>query len=56
MVYTILFGCLVSVAIEVLQFFTQRGLCELDDVIHNTLGVVIGYGVYKVISKVKRYY
>ncbi len=31
-----------SAAIELLQLVTRRGLCELDDVIHNTLGAVIG--------------
>ena len=31
-----------SSAIELLQLITARGLCELDDVIHNMIGAVIG--------------
>lgn len=34
-----------SIFIEVLQLITARGLCELDDVFHNTIGAVIGVGV-----------
>ena len=32
----------VSVSVEVLQYFLLLGLAEVDDVIHNTLGMVIG--------------
>ena len=42
-----LIGVGLSVIIEVLQFVLGRGFSELDDVIHNTLGCMIGYGVYK---------
>lgn len=31
--------------IELSQLILGRGLCEFDDVFHNTLGCVIGYGV-----------
>lgn len=31
-----------SIAIELLQFITARGLCEFDDVFHNMIGAVIG--------------
>lgn len=34
-----------SCVIELLQFATQRGLMEFDDVIHNGLGALIGVGV-----------
>ena len=40
-------GCLFSVAIELTQYFTARGLCEFDDVFNNTLGCVIGYVVVR---------
>lgn len=36
-------GILISCTIEISQFFLKRGLCETDDVIHNTLGYIIGY-------------
>lgn len=40
---------LMSVGIELVQLVGQCGLCELDDVVHNTLGAVVGYGVYDMI-------
>ena len=41
-----LMGCGISVTIEALQFWFIRGFSEVDDVMHNTIGCVIGYGVY----------
>ena len=35
-----------SVLIEALQFFLKRGFAEFDDVFHNVLGCLIGYGAY----------
>ena len=35
-----------SVLIELLQFAFRLGFSEFDDVIHNVLGCMIGYGVY----------
>lgn len=54
-------GCGISVGIEILQLVLKRGFCELDDVMHNTLGCMIGYGVYRLIymcvnSKTNRIY
>lgn len=40
--FCILFGISFSVIIEVLQYVTHTGLCETDDVIHNTIGVLLG--------------
>jgi glycopeptide antibiotics resistance protein len=37
-----------SVTIELLQYFFILGWCELDDVISNTVGAVIGYAAYNV--------
>ena len=36
-------GLLISFSIEVLQFCFMKGHCELDDVIHNTIGCFLGY-------------
>ena len=38
----LLSGFLFSCLVEILQFVLQVGLCELDDVFHNTMGTVIG--------------
>ena len=35
-----------SVLIETLQFILKRGYAELDDIFHNVLGCMIGYGFY----------
>lgn len=37
--------------IEFLQFITKRGFAEIDDVILNTIGVAIGFGIYKFFTK-----
>ena len=42
----LLTGCCISVGIELLQFVFQRGFCEVDDVIHNVFGCLIGYLCY----------
>ena len=34
-----------SAGIEILQLVSMRGLFEFDDIIHNTLGAVVGYGL-----------
>lgn len=47
---TMVVGLLLSMAIEVLQFVLKKGLCEIDDVIHNVIGCMIGYGAYKIFS------
>lgn len=36
---------------ESLQFLTALGTCDIDDVILNTLGALIGYLIYKAIKK-----
>lgn len=38
----VLCGILLSGCIEVLQYVLERGLFEWDDIIHNTLGLVVG--------------
>ncbi len=43
---------LLSIAIEVTQYLTGIGLCELDDVFSNGLGSIIGYSlVYAMTSR-----
>ena len=47
------FGGGLSVFIELLQFIFKKGFCETDDIIHNVLGCMIGYGLSNVIFKRK---
>lgn len=44
----------ISVAIELIQLITGRGLFEFDDIIHNTLGAVIGFGICVLLRKVMK--
>ena len=43
-----------SIAIELLQLITARGLCEFDDVFHNMIGAVIGVGIVMIGRKLFR--
>ena len=45
----LLIGCGISVTIEALQFFLMRGFSEVDDVMHNTLGCLLGYGIITIL-------
>lgn len=40
-------GLGISISIETMQYFFHRGFAELDDVMHNTIGGMIGYGIYQ---------
>ncbi len=42
----------VSIIIEIVQLVTGRGLMELDDITHNTLGTAIGFGTYVIGKKI----
>jgi glycopeptide antibiotics resistance protein len=44
-------GFVFSFGIEVLQFIFRKGVAELDDLILNTLGAIIGYILYMMLSK-----
>lgn len=50
----LLAGAFFSVSIETLQFLLKRGFAEFDDVLHNILGCMIGYGLYVVIVHIVR--
>ena len=39
----LLIGCSISITIEALQFYFMKGFSEVDDVMHNTVGCLIGY-------------
>lgn len=50
----ILSGFLASVSLETVQYLTQRGHCQLDDVVMNTLGTLAGWLLFKLFVKLKR--
>lgn len=43
---SILLGFIFSCSIELLQLITHRGVSEIDDVISNTVGTIIGFVLY----------
>jgi len=40
-----------SMMLETVQLLTERGYCQLDDVVTNTLGAAIGYLVFALVRK-----
>lgn len=50
--YAFLSGMMVSVMIETAQLIFKLGECDVDDIIANTLGAVIGYLICSFILKV----
>lgn len=41
----------VSLTIETLQWFLDTGVSDIDDILFNLAGALLGYGVYKMIEK-----
>ena len=52
--YTILFSLIVSLIYESLQYILYLGSADIDDIILNLLGTIIGFGFYKVIENYTR--
>ncbi len=46
---TLIIGLGISMMVEALQFFFMKGFSELDDVMHNTLGCVVGYMIFAIV-------
>lgn len=38
-----------SVALEGIQYLTERGFCQLDDVVTNVIGACIGYAIFLIV-------
>lgn len=49
---TIFYCFLLSLLIETLQYVFGTGVSEVEDLILNTLGGAIGYGIFKIFEKV----
>lgn len=47
---SVIIGCSFSIAIESIQLLFRIGLCEFDDVFHNTVGTILGFFYYKIIN------
>ena len=47
---TIFATALIIIAVELTQLFTLLGTCDIDDLILNVIGAVIGYGAHTLIK------
>ena len=43
-------GLLISLSIETMQYVFRRGVCNVDDLVHNVLGCFIGYSFFALCS------
>lgn len=50
--FCVLTGFLLSCGVEISQLITQRGYCQLDDVVTNTAGTLIGWTIWKGFGKI----
>ena len=46
-------GMFFSILVEIAQLFTHTGTCDVDDVILNTIGVIVGYLIYSIFHRKK---
>ena len=50
MLIVLVIACSCSLAVELVQWLLRVGLFEFDDVLNNTLGTLLGFGMYRVIT------
>lgn len=46
-----LFGLCVSLFIDLSQLVFKLGLFEFDDILNNTIGMMVGYGLYRLLER-----
>ena len=49
-------GLILSVSIEAMQFLYRKGFAELDDVMHNVFGCIIGFALYIGYERLKMFF
>lgn len=52
LIFTVAFGLVLSSSVELTQLLMSRGMCDIDDVICNTLGAFLGYLSYAISRKI----
>lgn len=55
-VWNLLTGALTSVAIECMQLVTGRGYFQIDDILTNILGTILGYLCYCLVHCVRKFF
>ena len=51
-IVVLIFCFIYSSTLETLQYFLRLGMCEVDDIIHNSLGGILGIYVYNIHNKI----
>ena len=51
-VFTLATGFLISFIIELMQFVFKKGLADVDDLLNNFIGILIGFLIYIITAKV----
>ncbi|WP_099974546.1 VanZ family protein [Lactobacillus terrae] len=52
--HIVIYGALISLSIETLQFFLATGVSDIDDVITNTIGAIVGYILYRAVHSITK--
>ena len=47
---------LFSLCVEIMQLVTRSGVCDIDDVILNTLGGCLGYLIFYICDRIRKKY
>lgn len=53
---TLFFSMGLSLCVEIVQLFTRVGSFDVDDILLNTIGGVIGYIIFSVCNRIRRKY
>ena len=48
---TVLFSLCLIVTVEIIQYFTMLGTCDIDDLILNMAGVILGYLLWRILRR-----
>ena len=49
----VLIGFGFTLLIEIFQYISNFGIFEIDDIFDNTIGVIIGYSIFMIYTKIK---
>ena len=50
----LLLSSILSCCIELSQYILSRGVCDINDVINNTIGALFGYCMYRIVRTIRR--
>ncbi len=56
MIKIALLGCLLSLAIEITQYYTETGVADVDDILLNTIGAIAGVYLCRFFQNQTKYF